>query len=133
MDGKNIGQLIDNATKGFMPGDACWILKVDYEYKDCDFCNGEKLIAFVRGKKIEITCPKCKGSGQVEKRFFSLEKRKIDNIYLNISLGSDNDPTRVYRILVELSGISSYMGIGDLFKTEEGAKKEADRRNSKND
>ena len=130
MDIKYICEQVDKKTKGFMTGDDCWILIGEYNYEDCDLCNGKPLIVPINGTETEVICPKCKGAGYIEKGVMHTEKRTIENIFVSVTVLPDRLDI-IVRFTV--SGISIYMTQNEVFKTEEESQKEADRINREND
>lgn len=132
MPQKYIDKFVSEATKGFVPGDTAWRVSTDYEMKECPFCNGKRrLITNVKGREIEVNCPECQGSGKVRDPFTVVKRIKISRVDLTLCF-RNNRVTYWTTECIYVDGDDYKCTVENLFRTEEEAQKEADRRNSEN-
>ncbi len=132
MPQKYINKFVNKVTKGFAPGDTAWRVSTDYEIKECPFCNGKRrLITNVKGREIEVSCPECQGIGKVRDYFTVVKKVKISRVDLTLCFRKDKVSYWTIECIY-VDGDDSRCTVENLFKTEEEAQKEADRRNKEN-
>lgn len=127
---KYIDKFVNRVTKGFMPGNECWAVQGELKPEQCSLCKGEPVIVPINGTETRVKCPKCNGKGYISKVVLDAKKRKIEDMILTIVAKPDKcDIT----IRADVSGVGVRTVMDNLFKTEQEAQREADRRNREND
>lgn len=110
----------------FKPYDMVWVLTKGYRKKSCSFCEGEGLV-FVsfKDKNFRTKCPKCFGNKIfISEMSVGIRKAKISSIEIEISLVGAKE-----KIVLHTEADEEIVcGFKDVFKTENEAKKELERR-----
>lgn len=120
---RQVKAIVNHLTKGFRPGDECWVIGSEYERHTCEKCGGkEKVSADIGGETMEITCPVCRGYGTVSKSTYFPKKSKITNVRMLLCFDSSNRMNIWSTETLNVDGSNDRKRAGSVFKTEEEAK-----------
>lgn len=126
MTTKEMRELYSRKILEFKPGDVVWVLTKGYRKRSCSFCEGEGLVyVSFKDKNFRTKCPKCFGNKIfISEMSVGIRKAKISLIEIKISLVGAKEKIVLYTEANE----EVVCGFKDVFKTENEAKKELERR-----
>lgn len=120
---RQVKAIVNHLTKGFQPGDECWVIGSEYERHTCEKCGGKKKVsADIGGETLEIDCPTCRGYGTVSKSTYFPKKSKITDVRMLLCFDSSNRMNIWSTETLKVDGRDDRNRAGSVFKTEEEAK-----------
>lgn len=126
-------RIVTQYTGDYAPGDKVFRVKSSYATEDCKTCHGKKLVsATLDGEEIKISCPTCKGAGEIRKVKYIVTEETIRGVHLKLCFGLENRVGLWNNECVFVNGSDFNVDPKYIFRDKEQAEAMAKELNSQN-